>query len=113
MGDPAKWDAAGSNPGGPGGAGQQKAPPKQVRRIGAKPPPDRAPRSIYCITLKNPIRKLCLQVRKTFFCFLNFHKSKFIFPQKNYEELFFDPKNFCKHEKKDNLLIIFIFFSPF
>jgi hypothetical protein len=28
------------------GAGQQKAPAKQVRRIGAKPPPDRAPRSI-------------------------------------------------------------------
>lgn len=59
MGDSAQWDPAGGNA---GGAGQQKAPPKQVRRIGAKPPPDRAPRSIYCITLKNPLRKLCLEV---------------------------------------------------
>ncbi len=35
---------------------------KPVRRIGAKPPPDRAPRSIYCFSLKNPIRKKCLQI---------------------------------------------------
>jgi len=62
MGDSTQWDAAGGTAGGPGGAGQQKAPPKQVRRIGAKPPPDRAPRSIHCFTLKNPLRKLCLQV---------------------------------------------------
>jgi hypothetical protein len=55
------WDAAGGAAG-PGGAGQPKAPAKQVRRIGAKPPPDRAPRSIYCFNLKNPLRKLCLQV---------------------------------------------------
>jgi len=34
---------------------------KPVRRIGAKPPPDRAPRSIYCFSIKNPFRKKCLQ----------------------------------------------------
>lgn len=34
---------------------------KPVRRIGAKPPPDRAPRSIYCFNLKNPMRKKCIQ----------------------------------------------------
>ena len=65
MGDSAQWDAAGGIAGGPGGTGQQKPPAKQVRRIGAKPPPDRAPRSIYCFTLKNPLRKLCLQVKAT------------------------------------------------
>ena len=55
MGDPANL--------GPDGLPQPKAAPKpQVRRIGAKPPPDRAPRSIYCFTLKNPLRKLCLQI---------------------------------------------------
>lgn len=35
---------------------------KPVRRAGAKPPPDRAPRSIFCFSLKNPIRKQCLQI---------------------------------------------------
>ena len=34
---------------------------KPVRRIGAKPPPDRAPRSIYCFSVKNPFRKKCIQ----------------------------------------------------
>ncbi|XP_071748883.1 muscle calcium channel subunit alpha-1 isoform X29 [Lepeophtheirus salmonis] len=34
---------------------------KPIRRIGAKPPPDRAPRSIYCWTIKNPIRKRFIQ----------------------------------------------------
>lgn len=62
MGEVPNWDASGGAPG-PGEPGFQKAAPKpQVRRIGAKPPPDRAPRSIYCFTLKNPLRKLCLQV---------------------------------------------------
>jgi len=35
---------------------------KPVRRIGAKPPPDRAPRSIFCFSVKNPIRKKCLEI---------------------------------------------------
>ena len=66
----ANWDASGGPPGAPG-AGAQKAPAKQVRRIGAKPPPDRAPRSIYCFNLKNPLRKLCLQVLNTSFLILD------------------------------------------
>ena len=58
----------GSNPGDPGVPNMQPKPPgqsmmdkKPVRRIGAKPPPDRAPRSIYCFSIKNPFRKKCLQ----------------------------------------------------
>ena len=49
--------------------GAANAPPTQslidkkpVRRIGAKPPPDRAPRSIFCFSVKNPIRKKCLEI---------------------------------------------------
>ncbi len=34
---------------------------KSTRRIGAKPPPDRAPRSIYCFSAKNPFRKKCIE----------------------------------------------------
>ena len=34
---------------------------KPVRRMGAKPPPDRAPRSIYCFSVKNCFRKKCIQ----------------------------------------------------
>ena len=34
---------------------------KPVRRIGAKPPPDRAPRSIYCFSVKNIFRKKCIE----------------------------------------------------
>lgn len=73
-------DAPGSNGLDTGGAMDVGAPPgpveaeppaekkesmmdkKPVRRIGAKPPPDRAPRAIYCFSLKNPIRKKCLQI---------------------------------------------------
>lgn len=34
---------------------------KPARRIGAKPPPDRAPRSIYCFSVKNKFRKKCIE----------------------------------------------------
>jgi len=69
------WEG-GSGPGGGGGGGglQQQtssasqsasAPPptakKSVRRP-VKPPPDRAKRSIYLFTLKNPIRQLFIQI---------------------------------------------------
>jgi len=64
MEDQTRWDSAGEVYDTPSRVGQQKPPTRQVRRIGTKPPPDRAPRSIYCFTLKNPLRKLCLQVRK-------------------------------------------------
>ena len=46
----------------PPAPGQGLMDKKPVRRIGAKPPPDRAPRSIFCFSLKNPIRKKCLQI---------------------------------------------------
>ena len=42
---------------GGGGVGGKKP----QRRIGAKPPPDRAPRSIYCFSVKNPLRKKCIE----------------------------------------------------
>ena len=35
---------------------------KPTRRPGAKPPPDRAKRSIFCFSLKNPIRQWFIQV---------------------------------------------------
>ena len=35
---------------------------KPARRIGAKPPPDRAQKSMGCMSLKNPIRKLCIAI---------------------------------------------------
>ena len=49
---------------GPGGTGERQSmmDKKPVRRIGAKPPPDRAPRAIYCFSLKNPIRKKFLEI---------------------------------------------------
>ena len=37
---------------------------KPTRRPGVKPPPDRAKRSIYCFSLKNPIRQLFIKVRR-------------------------------------------------
>lgn len=46
----------------PPAPGQSMMDKKPVRRIGAKPPPDRAPTSIFCFSLKNPIRKKCLQI---------------------------------------------------
>ena len=51
----------GFHPGGGGGGGLHGADKKPQRRVGAKPPPDRAPRSIYCFSLKNPIRKKCIE----------------------------------------------------
>ena len=35
---------------------------KPARRIGAKPPPDRAQKSMGCMSLKNPLRKLCIAI---------------------------------------------------
>lgn len=46
----------------PPAPGQGLMDKKPVRRIGAKPPPDRAPRAIFCFGLKNPIRKKFLEV---------------------------------------------------
>ena len=56
----------------PGPGGQQEAvvtgerqdqmSKKPTRRPGVKPPPDRAKRSIYLFSLKNPIRQLFIKV---------------------------------------------------
>ena len=51
--------------GGPPGGGEEKpaaAEKKTIRRVGAKPPPDRAPRSIYCFSVKNPFRKRIIEL---------------------------------------------------
>lgn len=37
------------------------APKKPVRR-GGKPQPDRPARALFCLTLKNPIRKMCISI---------------------------------------------------
>ena len=34
----------------------------QVRRVGAKPPVEREPHALYCFGLKNPLRKLLLEI---------------------------------------------------
>lgn len=45
--------------------GQQAAPtpaPKRPPRRVQKPPPDRPKRALFCLTVKNPIRKMCIDV---------------------------------------------------
>ena len=76
----------GGPPGGPDGA--PPAEKKTIRRVGAKPPPDRAPRSIYCFSVKNPLRKRLIELgcnlRQSCFSFysqLQFHLSKVILIQ--------------------------------
>lgn len=56
------------NPGGPGtiaGGGINPAggvlPKRPVRRSG-KPPPDRPIRALFCLSLKNPLRKMCIDI---------------------------------------------------
>ncbi|CAH0562347.1 unnamed protein product [Brassicogethes aeneus] len=44
------------------GAQTPTAPPKRPVRRGAKPPPDRPQRALFCLYLKNPVRKLCIEV---------------------------------------------------
>ena len=39
---------------------QTMAEKKPARRLGAKPPPDRAQKSMGCLSLKNPLRKHCI-----------------------------------------------------
>ena len=44
------------------GEKQDQMSKKPTRRPGVKPPPDRAKRSIYLFSLKNPIRQLFIKV---------------------------------------------------
>nr|XP_024215784.1 muscle calcium channel subunit alpha-1 isoform X2 [Halyomorpha halys] len=43
------------------GAGGKPTPKRPIRR-GGKPPPDRPQRALFCLPLKNPVRKLCIDV---------------------------------------------------
>ena len=43
------------------GAGGKPTPKRPIRR-GAKPPPDRPQRALFCLSLKNPVRKMCIDV---------------------------------------------------
>lgn len=48
---------------GPGAAGAaSKSAQKRPVRRGAKPPPDRPVRALFCLALTNPLRKLCIKV---------------------------------------------------
>lgn len=38
------------------------APPKRPVRRGGKPQPERPARALYCLGLKNPIRKICITI---------------------------------------------------
>jgi hypothetical protein len=38
------------------------APPKRPVRRGGKPIPDRPPSALFCLSLKNPLRKLCIDI---------------------------------------------------
>jgi len=40
----------------------EEPPKKSVRRVGAKPPVEREPHSLYCFGLKNPIRKRLIDI---------------------------------------------------
>nr|XP_033321554.1 muscle calcium channel subunit alpha-1 isoform X2 [Megalopta genalis] len=39
-----------------------KSAPKRPARRGGKPPPDRPVRALFCLPLKNPVRKMCIDV---------------------------------------------------
>ncbi|KAF5296914.1 hypothetical protein FQA39_LY12271 [Lamprigera yunnana] len=51
--------ASAANPG-QAGARAPSAPKRPIRR--GKPPPDRPQRALFCLSLKNPVRKLCIDV---------------------------------------------------
>lgn len=58
-GDP---KTAGSVVGGAAQGGAVPAAPKRPVRRGGKPQPDRPQRALFCLGLKNPIRKLCIDI---------------------------------------------------
>ncbi|XP_060516437.1 muscle calcium channel subunit alpha-1 isoform X9 [Cylas formicarius] len=57
--NPPEVQGAGARP--PGQQQQTQAPKRPPRRV-QKPPPDRPKRALFCLYLKNPIRKLCIDV---------------------------------------------------
>ena len=69
MEPPVTQNGNGKEPGAPNGEAAPMAngeaapePKKTARRVGAKPPIEREPYSLWCIGLKNPIRKKLLEV---------------------------------------------------
>lgn len=42
--------------------GAAKSATKRPARRGGKPPPDRPVRALFCLPLKNPVRKMCIDV---------------------------------------------------
>ena len=54
--------AGGATQAGGTAAGGATATQKRPVRRGGKPPPDRPTRALFCLTLKNPIRKLCIDI---------------------------------------------------
>ncbi|XP_034935066.1 muscle calcium channel subunit alpha-1 isoform X10 [Chelonus insularis] len=57
-----KTQVAGGVGGGGGGGGTTTTAPKRPARRGGKPPPDRPVRALFCLPLKNPVRKMCIDV---------------------------------------------------
>ena len=56
MAAPQPHNGLGAGGAGAGGGKLQMADKKPARRVGAKPPPDRAQKSMGCLSLKNPLR---------------------------------------------------------
>lgn len=52
----------GSTTGPNAAAAAAPAPPKRPVRRGGKPQPDRPIRALFCLSLKNPLRKLCIDI---------------------------------------------------
>lgn len=61
VGAPGDPKTAGSVVGGAAPGAVPAAPKRPVRR-GGKPQPDRPVRALFCLGLKNPIRKLCIEI---------------------------------------------------
>ncbi|XP_011305277.1 muscle calcium channel subunit alpha-1 isoform X6 [Fopius arisanus] len=55
-------DGLGSSKAVPGATATAIGPPKRPPRRGAKPTPDRPVRALFCMGLKNPLRKMCIDV---------------------------------------------------
>lgn len=51
-----------NNNGNANGNGKQQAAPKRPPRRPGKPPPERPPRALLFLNLKNPVRKMCIDV---------------------------------------------------
>lgn len=62
---------------------------KRPVRRGGKPPPDRPQRALFCLALKNPIRKLCIDVVEWKYPFCRLVSLEFNFNESMYVVLLF------------------------